>query len=216
MASIRTAVDPSKDDPDRQTRRRNRTRRALMDAARRVMGDKGVDATTLRDIASAADLGLGTFYNHFDDKETLVDAIATEAIEAMGAALDALTASLSDPAEVFSVSFRHTLKSVDHDPIWGWFVVRVPSARKRVVEHLGHRSMRDVNRGLRNGRFSLPGRRSFAVACEGILVSGMLAKLEGRTRRGDDERITALVLRMLGVAHDEADLISVSPLPAQP
>ena len=52
----------------RTDRRRARSRAALIDAARRVTALKGGDATSLRDIAAAADLGLGTFYNYFASK----------------------------------------------------------------------------------------------------------------------------------------------------
>jgi len=185
-----------------------------MDAARSVMADKGADATTLRDIADAAGLGLGTLYNHFDGKDGVVEAIVDDAVESLRHTLDELTASLADPAEIFSVAFRQTLRMVEADPIWGWFVVRVPAARERVAAHLGERSTRNISRGLRSGRFQLPGRRSFYIACEGLLLAGMQAKLDDRTRRGDDERFAELGLRMLGLEHDEARRTSQIPLPA--
>lgn len=46
-------------------------RTAMMQAAVRVFADKGYHAATVRDIVSAADVAVGTFYFYFPDKETL-------------------------------------------------------------------------------------------------------------------------------------------------
>jgi len=197
----------------RQQRRRSRTRALLIDAARRVMSDKGVDATSLRDIASAADLALGTFYNHFDSKDAVVDAIVDDAVERLGDGLDRLTAEMTDPAEVFAVSFRHTLRSVEHDPVWGWFAVRVKRAGEKLGAHLGHRATRDLKRGFASGRFTRIRLRPFLIAVQGMLESAMHAKLEGRSKRGDDAELTAYTLILLGIAADEAREIAGRPLP---
>lgn len=197
----------------RQQRRRLRTRALLIDAARRVMSEKGVDATSLRDIASAADLALGTFYNHFDSKDAVVDAIVDQAVERLGEGLDRLSAEMDDPAEVFAVSFRHTLRSVELDPVWGWFVVRVKRAGDKLGSHLGYRASRDLKRGIASGRFARTRLRPFLIAIQGMLESAMLAKLEGRSKRGDDTELTAYTLILLGVDADEARKIAGRPLP---
>ena len=43
----------------------------MMQAAVRVFAEKGYYAATVRDIVSAADVAIGTFYFYFPDKETL-------------------------------------------------------------------------------------------------------------------------------------------------
>ena len=59
----------SSETTDRSTRRRQRTRARLPEAARRIITKKSYDATTIGDITEAADVGKGTFYLHFGDKE---------------------------------------------------------------------------------------------------------------------------------------------------
>ncbi|MBN8933022.1 MAG: helix-turn-helix transcriptional regulator, partial [Rhizobium pusense] len=59
------------DEGDRNDRRRARTRRALLDAARRVIGRQGVENVTIQEITDEADVGFGSFYNHFATKEDL-------------------------------------------------------------------------------------------------------------------------------------------------
>jgi AcrR family transcriptional regulator len=59
----------------RTERKRARNREAPLSAARRLFVDVGFEATTVAAIAEAADLGFGTFYRYFADKEAILDAL---------------------------------------------------------------------------------------------------------------------------------------------
>ena len=61
--------------PLRADARRNRAR--ILDAARAVLAEQGVEAG-MDDIAARADLGVGTLYRHFPTKDALVEAIASD------------------------------------------------------------------------------------------------------------------------------------------
>jgi AcrR family transcriptional regulator len=82
---------------NRFERRKQRTRAELVVAATRVLGDKGLQATKIADIAAAADVGVGTFYLHFDTKEALYDALVEDAVQRMKAAIDAAREGIDDP-----------------------------------------------------------------------------------------------------------------------
>ncbi|MBU1699459.1 MAG: TetR/AcrR family transcriptional regulator [Candidatus Eisenbacteria bacterium] len=56
----------------RQQRRTQVTRKKLMEAARQVFAEKGLDLTNVGDITERADVGKGTFYYHFQTKEKLI------------------------------------------------------------------------------------------------------------------------------------------------
>ena len=43
------------------------------------------------EITQAADVGMGSFYNHFESKEQLFDAAVADVLDAHGALLDQLT-----------------------------------------------------------------------------------------------------------------------------
>ncbi len=47
-------------------------REKLLDAARRVIREKGYSAATVDDLCRAADVTKGAFFHHFDSKEVLV------------------------------------------------------------------------------------------------------------------------------------------------
>ena len=92
---------------NRLERRKQRTRAALIKAAQTFIAAGKVNVPVL-EITQAADVGMGSFYNHFESKEQLFDAAVAEVLDAHGALLDQLTASLDDPAETFACSFRLT------------------------------------------------------------------------------------------------------------
>jgi len=56
----------------RQQRQKSRTRQKLLDAAKGLFAEKGLDFTTINDITERADVGKGTFYYHFKNKEGLI------------------------------------------------------------------------------------------------------------------------------------------------
>ncbi len=82
---------------NRFERRRERTRSELLTAATRVMADKGLHDTKIADIAAAADVGVGTFYLHFETKEALFDAVVADAVTGLKAAVEAARDAETDP-----------------------------------------------------------------------------------------------------------------------
>ena len=67
----------------RTERKRMRNRDALVAAARRLFARDGYEATTIADITEAADLGFGTFYGYFPDKEAVLEAVLGDARDEM-------------------------------------------------------------------------------------------------------------------------------------
>ncbi|MBZ0279264.1 MAG: TetR/AcrR family transcriptional regulator [Anaerolineae bacterium] len=57
---------------NRFERRKQRTRDQLKQAAITLILEKGFDEVSVQDITDSADLGRGTFYVHFNDKEDIV------------------------------------------------------------------------------------------------------------------------------------------------
>ena len=93
--------------PDRHARRREQTRRKLLDAARALFARQGVENTRINEITDEADVGFGSFYNHFDSKEAIVEAVVGETVAAQGGAVASVTADLDDPAEVVAAAHRY-------------------------------------------------------------------------------------------------------------
>jgi AcrR family transcriptional regulator len=62
-------------EPMRQPAKSAATRRKILDAAARTFRDKGYAATTLNDIADAAEIRAASLYYYFRSKEDLLDAV---------------------------------------------------------------------------------------------------------------------------------------------
>ena len=91
MAHVHTGAIPSgkpetKVGPGRNERRKARTRGALLAAGQRLFGEQGFDATTVAEIADAADVAIGSFYNYFDTKDELLAALLYETLPSICAA----------------------------------------------------------------------------------------------------------------------------------
>ncbi|MHB8598660.1 MAG: TetR/AcrR family transcriptional regulator [Ktedonobacteraceae bacterium] len=61
--------DGKQDEQKRGTRRRARTRAELLAAARQVFAQRGFHDASIAEITQVADVGIGTFYLHFRDKD---------------------------------------------------------------------------------------------------------------------------------------------------
>ncbi len=55
-----------------------------------------VDATRINEITEAADVGFGSFYNHFASKDAIVDAVVEQAALEMAEAISGTTRALDD------------------------------------------------------------------------------------------------------------------------
>src|SRR6478752_9668548 len=90
----------------RLDRRKARTRQALIDAAVRLIAEGRGDRASIAEITEEADIGFGSFYNHFDSKEQLFGTASGELLEQWGQVIDQACADINDPAELFAVSLR--------------------------------------------------------------------------------------------------------------
>ena len=95
----------SKTAKTRTQKRAKRTRRKLKRAALDVFSNKVVDAATVEEITEKADLGKGTLYQHFDDKEQMVVTLVEEAIEHL---IDKIR-SYEDAPETLDEMLEHLL-----------------------------------------------------------------------------------------------------------
>jgi AcrR family transcriptional regulator len=66
--------------PDRHARRREATRAKLVEAAKALFARQGVDNTRIQEITDEADVGFGSFYNHFQSKEALIEVVLADTI----------------------------------------------------------------------------------------------------------------------------------------
>jgi AcrR family transcriptional regulator len=197
----------------RNSRRKQRNRARLIGAARAVMSRRGVEGATIAEITEEADLALGTFYNYFESKEAILEAVVSDSLEGIGNDLDALIADIDDAAMIISTALRHALSLARRDEIWASFMVRTERAAEKLSEHLGHRARRDIAMGIERGRFRVADLEATLIALGGVMLAGIRAQLSPSPKLDSDAGLAASVLQMLGIDADEAIEIARRPMP---
>lgn len=199
--------------PSRHLRRRERHRARLVAAAREVMARKGLAGATIQEITDAADLALGTFYNYFDSKEAVMEAVVSEQAADFGDALEEVIADMDDRALAIATCVRLVIRHAASDPVWGWFVLRNEQAMMNLAEKLAYRAARDIRRGIEERRFVVHDADAALLALCGIVPAGIRSQLDGKPVRVSDADLAASLLQLLGLAREEAAEIAHRPLP---
>jgi AcrR family transcriptional regulator len=200
--------------PNRLERRKRRTRAALIKAAQRLIAEGKVNVPVL-EITQAADVGMGSFYNHFDSKEQLFEAAITDVLDAHGAMLDRLTESIDDPAETFATSFRLIGRLFRQRPQESEILLAHGPALLSSERGLAPRALRDIKAGVDAGRFHLDD-PELALAMAGGALLGLGKLLRDDPDRDDalaSDSVTENVLRLFGLSADEAHTVCQRPLP---
>jgi AcrR family transcriptional regulator len=200
--------------PDRHARRRETTRAKLLAATRALLARQGAEATRIQEITDEADVGFGSFYNHFESKDAIIEAVLAETVAAQAAEFEALAAEIDDAAEVISVAHRSFVRRARDDPDWGWLLLRLDVSHNVLRASLGPYALNDLRRGLEAGRLRVPDETLALYGMGGLLLAAMRAVLDGGAPADADELHAEGVLRLLGLDRDEAHEVARRPLPA--
>lgn len=180
---------------------------------------------TVQAITDMADVGVGSFYNHFADKQDVIDQAVLRAFTLIGDEFVARAAEITDPVERFAAQVRLFIRAVDIDPVAARILVRsfpqpwstweLASAGTTDLDGRPAPTVVQVlEQAVAAGRLSTP-RPDHSVL---MVASGAVALTARRladptlpASEGDDYTATALV--MLGMAPDAADELAHRPLP---
>jgi AcrR family transcriptional regulator len=204
------AVDPV----NRLERRKQRTRSALIQAAQGLVAAGKLNVPIL-EITQAADVGMGSFYNHFSTKEELFEAAILDVIDQHGGMLDELTAPMDDPAETFASAFRMTGRFFRRHPQESAILLANWQAALTSERGLAPRALRDITAAAEAGRFSIDDPQR-ALAAAGGLLMGLGALLAADPDRDGEQTTDAMaedLLRLFGMSAREAHKICTRPLP---
>jgi len=200
---------------NRLDRRKARTRQALIGAAVRLIAEGRGERASIQEITEAADVGFGSFYNHFDSKEQLFRAASEEVLERWGQMIDHACEGITDPAEVFAVSFRISGRLGWTHPDIAQFLIGAGLDVLDAPRGLAPRALRDIKAGQTAGRFTFSSAELALAAVAGDLL-GLLWLRQRHPRRIKEASVDELAeatLRLLGVPAPEAARLAALPLP---
>ncbi|UCG08453.1 MAG: TetR/AcrR family transcriptional regulator [Desulfobacterales bacterium] len=163
----------------RQQRRVSVTRQKLLEAARSVFAEKGLDSATIADITERADVGKGTFYYHFKDKNGVIAELIKSVLGELVAAIEMKCSHISDISELLDTMIGVHIEFFSNR--WEDFVLYFQGRgdlhleqgyegiETRFVNYL--ESMEDLIESVIRGQISRQALRRIACAAAGF-VSG--------------------------------------------
>ena len=203
--------------PSRVDRRKERTRSALLGAACQLLAE-GRTNVSIQEITDAADVGFGSFYNHFESKEALFEAAVESTVEEWAQLRDQVVAGFDDPAEVFAASFRMAGRLQRQAPELARALLNSGLGVLTHDQGLAPRARADIVAAARAGRFDIEDPDIALMAAGGSLL-GLLHWLdvhpEADAAALSDEMAERL-LRMYGMTKRDARRLCTRPLPPQP
>src|SRR6478609_11874666 len=175
----------------RLDRRKARTRQALIDAAVRLIAEGRGNRASIQEITEEADIGFGSFYNHFDSKEQLFQTAAEEVLERWGKMIDRASAGISDPAERFAVGTRISGRLGWTHPDIAGFLTGAGLDILDIPTGLAPRALRDIQAGQATGRFTVPDAEIALSAVAGGLI-GLLRMCQRHPARVTETTVDQL------------------------
>ncbi|MDX6740151.1 TetR/AcrR family transcriptional regulator [Actinocorallia sp. A-T 12471] len=203
---------------NRLVRRKARTRAALIGAAQRMLAERNRVDASVQQITDAADVGFGSFYNHFTSKAQLFEAAIAETLDQHAGLVQEATAAMDDPAEVFAASVRLTGRLRDSHPRMARILLHTGLPYLTREDGITAHVMHDLAAAESAGRLRI-GDPRVAVACVGGALLGLLQTLDshpGLDARAATHELAANLLRMFGLPDGEARDVVARPLPALP
>jgi AcrR family transcriptional regulator len=186
----------------RMDRRRARTRSALMAAGQHLFATRPLESVSIDDIASAADIAKGSFYNYFNDKEGLASAIIEHVQADCEHHIGLANENIADPAHRMARAMAVVVIYAHDHPDRVQAMLALSERRRDIEAPLNAGLTRDVREGLQGGQFSGLSVQSGVLVAQG-LISVAVDFLQSQEAKGAAaavvREIGAALLRALGV-----------------
>ncbi|WP_174298902.1 TetR/AcrR family transcriptional regulator [Sphingomonas bacterium] len=189
-------------------------RAKLLDAAYRVMGRKGLDASTLAEIIGEAGVGVGSFYKHFSSKEDLAKAVFMDRADRLGLSLETAATRTANAAAAACFAFRRFIEEAEQDALWAAFMTQLEPAMPVLADLLRGHARTGLRDGVASGQLKIDDIEAGITAIGALIQAFVKARLSGRLTSGEAHRASLFALRMFGVAEAEAVRLSELPMDA--
>ncbi len=205
--------DDSKQAEGRVARRQRRNRDALIRAAREIMTEKGVEATTMLEIAERADVGAGTVYSYFKSKDELAIAVLETLMHDLAVRIEAVTNTFEDPAQVYAFGIRTVLDTAISDERWAQLLNRSEVIADAMFQRMGPFAIRDLRLASQAGRFEVSNAELVWRLTSHALIGAALAIITGQLPASASDQIIVRLLCMTGIGTNAAVELAARPRP---
>ena len=192
--------------------KRQATRKALLEAARDLVFERGHDRISVQEITRRARVATGTYYNYFDSKQDIFLAVAQDIQEQLADDLEVTREAIKDPAMKVAMTLKYYFyQSLDNQE-WREFT-RFTGLKKLSLGQAADARVEDIIRGVKGGRFKVDD-----VHFTESLIGGMVWHVNSAIDRGHigrnsiDYAIRSILL-MLGLPEMVSKALTQTPLP---
>lgn len=197
----------------RVARRQRRVRAALVNAARRIMSEKGIDGATMLEIAERADVGAGTVYNYFRSKDELAIAVLEDMMHDLALRIEKVTNTFEDPAQVYAFGVRNVLENATYDLRWRQLLNRSEVLADAMYRRMGPFAIRDLRQATTAGRFFCADPELTWRMASHAIVGVALAVNSGALDSVAPEQALLQILAMTGIGIEAARELAARPRP---
>jgi AcrR family transcriptional regulator len=183
-----------------------------MKATYEIIARRGLEGLVIQDITEAADVGYGTFYNHFTTKDAIVAAVIDASRDFTKEIYRRLGEHASDKAEAFALELLACLRLSKADKTWGWFIVRTVLSGEERRSGIAV----DLNRALEacvEASVFRPGIEMAYEITSGLLLVGTLKLLRDDLPEDYPEKLVQTILQHLGLPAPRISSILSKPFP---
>ncbi len=199
-----------------QIDRKTRTRTALVHAARDLVFERGHEKISIQDITARAGVATGTFYNHFQTKQDVFEAVVENFREGFAKGAEEIRQYLTDPALIVAATMKYYFQQAQDNEQWQNFIKYSGLTGDYALCQDTEQCLEDIQRGAKSGRFKVEDCYFTQTLVTGMVRHTNLEISKGNLGRSAMDYTAQYVLRMLGLPELVARAIVQSPLPAVP
>ena len=198
---------------DKRESKRERTRESLVNAARQLVEERTDEKISIQDITQRADVGLGTFYNYFENKQGIYEAVLDQMRGIFDQRLEALRENQSDPASLVANTMKFCFNEALDNDDWHSFVIKSGIEGEHLLLQDPDQCLADIQMGTKRGRFKIDDPAFVANLICGLTRHVTREISQNRLSRNAINDTTRYVLRMLGLPELVAKAVTQTPLP---
>lgn len=191
-------------DRSKKLPKRDRTRLALIDSTLDVIAQKGIDLAKISDITDHAGLANGTFYNHFSDKDEIINEAAQRVAVEMARQIDTDMQTVDNAVPRMIIATTRAIGFAASEATWGAVLIgalqHLPSVRADILQFL----KADLQRGVDQGAFDIELDEFLLDQIASLISASIRAQIESGVDPVKTARTCENILRLCGFPRAKA------------
>lgn len=197
----------------RHHNQKTETRKLLVFAARELVYESEHENISIQEVTQRARVGTGTFYNYFQTKQQVFEAVLDEFRQSFTQEINAIRENLKDPATIIAVTLKYYFLQAQDNEKWKSFITYSGLPGQHILCQEEEQCLNDIQRGVQAGRFKVDDVYFTQSLVTGMVKHTTLELSKGRLKRSAMDDTAQYVLRMLGLPYLVARALAQSPMP---